>query len=145
MRIFKIMLLTLLCIQSSYAANMCVKDDAVMVVLDPQIGGTALSNNATGKTWSTKFSYGVVSGIGGCYSAVGTTQGQVATNQVDITPYSSGTYCYCKMLRPISSPWVYSGYNGNLNYCASLCASYCSSYVGTVVAVRLGLFGNAGI
>jgi len=125
----------------AHAENMCVKDGSVMVVLDPQIGGTALSNNATGKTWSTQFSYGIISGIGGCYNNVGATQGAVASNQTNITPYSTGYYCYCKMLRPIESPWVFSGFNHGYN-CPSDCASYCSSNAASAVALRTGLFSN---
>ena len=125
------------------AANMCIKDDAVMIVLDPQVAGTALSNNRTGKTWSTRFSYGVISGIGGCYSNVGATQGVVASDQVNITPYSSGKYCYCKMLKPMESAWVFSGYigGGDIN-CDIDCASTCSSRAASAVALRAGLFGN---
>ena len=129
----------------SHAANMCIKNDAVMVVLDPQVGGTALANNNTGKTWSTKFSYGVISGIGGCYNNVGSTQGGVASDQTNITPYTGGTYCYCKMLRPIESPWVYSGSSYSGSNCATNCASYCSSSAASAVALRAGLFGNIGI
>ena len=124
------------------AANMCIKDDAVMIVLDPQVAGTALSNNSKGKTWSTRFSYGIISGIGGCYSNVGSTQGVVASDQVNITPYTTqGGYCYCKMLKPVESAWVYSGYTDGSN-CANNCASRCSSYAASGVALRGGLFGN---
>ena len=123
------------------AANMCIKDDAVMIVLDPQVAGTALSNNQTGKTWSTRFSYGIISGVGGCYSNLGDTQGVVASDQVNITPYSSGSYCYCKMLKPMESAWVYSGYSFQ-GRCPSDCASQCSSRTASSVEVRSGLFGN---
>ena len=125
----------------AHAENMCIKNGSVMVVLDPQIAGTALASDATGKTWSTKFSYGVISGIAACSTNVGATQGMVATNQT-MTPYSTGTYCYCKMLRPIESPWVFYG---NVVYCATDCASRCASYAGSAVALRRGLFGNIGI
>ena len=122
------------------AANMCIKDDAVMIVLDPQVAGTALSNNQTGKTWSTQFSYGIISGIGGCYSDVGSTQGVVASDQVNITPYSSGSYCYCKMLKPMESAWVLSG--ANIVQCDRNCASNCSSKTASNTEMRAGLFGN---
>ncbi len=125
----------------AHGENMCVKNGSVMVVLDPQINGTALSYNNTGKTWSTKFSYGVISGIGGCYNNVGSTLGAVASDQTNITPYSTGAYCYCKMLRPIESPWVFS-YSRDNGDCAERCASKCSSYAASAVAVRAGLFGN---
>lgn len=123
----------------AHAENMCVKNGSIMVVLDPQIGGTALANNATGKTWSTKFRYGVISGIGACSEEVGTVQGAVASDQ-NISPYSTGRYCYCKMLRPIESAWVYSGiYSVS---CASRCASDCVNAASSAVALRAGLFGN---
>ncbi len=131
----------------SHAANMCIKNDAVMVVLDPQVNGTALANDVTGKTWSTKFSYGVISGIGACSTNVASSQGGVASDQTNMTPYTGGTYCYCKMLRPIESPWVFSGYysGSNYGYCANGCASECSVRAASAVALRRGLFGNIGI
>ena len=126
----------------AYAESMCVKDGSIMVVLDPQIGGTALSSNVTGKTWSTQFGYGVVSGIGGCIDTM-ITIGQVAGNQTSITPYTSGARCYCKMLHPVESLWVYTNAcGGKSGTCLSYCASYCSSGVATDVAIRVGMFGN---
>ena len=138
-----ITLITLLPIVA-YGDNMCVKDGSILVVLDPQIAGTALSNNQEGKTWSTQFSYGVVSGIGGCYNDVGSTTGGVASDQVNITPYTTGSYCYCKMLKPVESAWVYSGLsNYYTSRCADNCASTCSSSTaGAAVALRAGMFGN---
>ena len=135
---------SLMCVIPSFGANMCIRDDAVMVVLDPVISGAALASDATGKTWSTKFSYGVISGIAACYTNVGATQGMVASNQT-MTVSSTGSYCYCKMLRPVESPWVFSGSNDGSNYCATRCASYCASNAGSAVALRVGLFGNIGI
>ena len=123
----------------AHAENMCVKDGSVMIVLDSQINGTALSSNATGKTWSTQFSYGIISGIGACSSEAGSTQGEVASNQ-NITPYTSGRYCYCKMLRPVESVWVHCSYDGN--GCVSNCASECASYAASSAALRIGLFSN---
>ena len=124
----------------AHGENMCVKNGSVMVVLDPQIGGTVLTSEETGKTWSTQFPYGVVSGVGGCSTNAAATPSAIASNQTNITPYTGGTYCYCKMLRPIESPWVYSGKSHN--GCATICASYCSSQVASAVALRANLFSN---
>lgn len=131
----------------AHGENMCVKNGSVMVVLDPQINGTALANDATGKTWSTQFPYGIISGVIGCYSNVGNVQGAVASNQ-NITPYNTvAHYCYCKMLRPIESLWVSTGSlqtpSGTFpGGCPANCASKCSSSVASAVALRAGLFGN---
>ena len=132
---------------NAMGANMCIKDDVVMVILDPVVNGSSLSSNATGKTWSTSFNYGVISGIGGCGTAPSpVSAGVLAPNQSAISPTSTGTYCYCKMLRPIPSQWVFSGgISANANTCASSCASNCASYVGSKDALRRGLFSSVGI
>ena len=135
-----VLFLTLAPIVCYAADTMCVKPTTTVVVLDPNINGTALANNATGKTWSTQFPYGVVSGVGGCSTNAAATPSAIASNQTNITPYTGGTYCYCKMLRPIESPWVYSGKSHN--GCATICASYCSSQVASAVALRANLFSN---
>ncbi len=124
------------------AANMCIANDTAMVVLDPIIGGSSTDSNATAKTWSVTFSYGTISGIGSCVDADCTTQGCISTNQTNKSTLTTGNYCYCKMLRPVQSRWVYSVL---LNYCASHCASFCASSVSSAVAVRRGLFSTAGI
>ena len=132
---------------NAMGANMCIKDDVVMVILDPVVNGSSLSSNATGKTWSTSFNYGVISGIGGCGAAPSpVSAGTPAPDQSVLSPTSTGTYCYCKMLRPIPSQWVYSGfYNSYTSNCSSSCASYCASSVGSNVALRRGLFSSVGI
>ena len=141
-----VLFLTLAPIVCYAADTMCVKPTTTVVVLDPNINGTALASNATGKTWSTKFSYGIISGVGGCYNNVGAVQGGVASDQTNITPYTGGTHCYCKMLRPIESPWVFSGYSDSPSYnCTPNCASRCSSLAASAVALRAGLFRNIDI
>ena len=148
MRKIVIALITLLPI-IAYADNMCVKAGSVLVVLDPQISGTALASDSTSKTWSTQFGYGVVSGIGACYSSeVGTNvMGDVASNQINLSPYDTGTLCYCKMLRPIESAWVFNygsdpRFQSIFTSCASGCASKCSSNTASSVALRTGMFSN---
>ena len=144
----RILVLSLLCAVPciAHAADtMCVKPTTTVVVLDPAINGTALSSNATGKTWSTEFSYGIISGVGACYSNVCSSQGCIAANQT-MSPYTnSGSYCYCKLLKPIESRWVYSG-NATLSAgagaCSSSCAGYCASNASSAAALRRGMFGS---
>lgn len=136
-----VLFLTLAPIVCYAADTMCVKPTTTVVVLDPNINGTALASNATGKTWSTQFPYGIISGIGGCSNESPNVQGAVASDQ-NITPYTGGTYCYCKMLRPIESAWVFSGLSTGYT-CANSCTRYgCSALSTSSVALRAGLFGN---
>lgn len=129
----------------AHAANMCIKNDAVMIVLDPHVSGSLNGYDNTGQTWSTKFSYGIISGIGGCYSNLGATQGGVASDQ-NISPYTTGTHCYCKMLKPAESAWVYSGnYLAGSYQCPTNCSKYCATNAASAFALRVGLFSTVGI
>jgi hypothetical protein len=136
------------------AANMCVKDDAVMVVLDPVIGGTSYGGDTASKTWSVTFPYGVISGIAGCSTEAlsgSANMGKAAANQ-DISVYSTGGYCYCKMLYPIESKWVFVGGNFMNNapaQCKDGCAVEgstvsCAKLIRQQVDLRRGLFRTAG-
>ena len=137
------------------AANMCVKNDVVMVVLDPEVSGTKGAINSADKTWSVSFSYGVISGIGGCYSTVlcdTETAGCIANDQSVLSPYNSGgtdKYCYCKMLRPVVSKWVFEAAHGayaNSGGCKD-CANYCGQIIALVngATLRRALFSTAGV
>ena len=122
----------------AFAADLCVKNDAMVVALNPMYNGTANGSDSVNKTWSTRFSYGIISGIAACATDC-TTQGCVATNQ-NMTVYSGGNYCYCKMLRPAPSRLVYSGNVGST--CARDCASNCASNPASALALRRGLYGS---
>ena len=123
------------------AADLCIKNDAMVVALNPMYNGTANGSDSVNKTWSTRFSYGTISGIATCATDC-ETQGCVATNQ-NLNVYSTGGRCYCKMLRPAPSRWVYSGhFSSNGNYCARDCASGCASNTASALALRRGLYGS---
>ncbi|MBP5485778.1 MAG: hypothetical protein J6Y07_03675 [Alphaproteobacteria bacterium] len=128
----------------AYGENMCVKDGSIMVVLDPQISGTGLSSDATNNTWSTQFSYGIVSGISICSYACGqntsSAPGVVPTSQDCLMNQTQKTYCFCKMLHPVESIWIGNGYPGNS--CSSGCAQKCSNNLGSNLGLRTAIFGN---
>lgn len=149
-RVFSVLILgTLIVVCDANSANMCIKDDVVAVVLDPLINGSSSSYVADTKSWSVSFSYGTISGIGGCYSnACGSlSAGCVATNQ-NISQYTSGQYCYCKTLRPVPSKWAYSGSGWSASsgpaQCNSNCASTCANSARSSNVVRRGMFGSIG-
>ena len=142
----KYIFITFLCMLpfvANGADTMCVKPTTTVVVLDPSIDGTELSSNVTGKTWSTQFSYGVISGIGGCTEDAGGCNkvGCASTQQENITVYSTGSRCFCKMLRPIESKWIYRSYPG-ANNCPGKCASLCATAAGNEPLLRTGFITN---
>ena len=144
-------LFCIMIITNAIAADLCVRNDAMFVALSPDSGGTAQSSNATGlKTWSTRFNYGIISGIAACYGSVacengGSNAGCIATNQ-NLSSFGAGGKCYCKMLKPALSMWVYYMWRGDggggESVCPGSCASWCASGVATSLPLRQGLFGS---
>lgn len=138
-----------------WAANMCVKNDTVMVVLDPTIWATSanVTSNVAERTWSAKHSYGTISGISGCYTKPSTNTPLIPTNQSAISQASTGSGCYCKMLRPAISQWVYipcpncttetqCGPNGE---CVRRCGVSFSSAGSQGLLFKQLLFGSVGV
>lgn len=110
-----------------FATSMCVNDDTVAVVFDASINGTGGSGSADG-SWYTIFSYGRVYGVSACVSQTyGTVVDEITDNGAIITGgEANGGICYCKMLHPAVSAWVYRNSIGGR--CSSECALGCDSY-----------------
>lgn len=127
-------------VPTAHAATMCMASDTVAVILDPDIAGD--SYTYTSGEWNTVFSYGNVSGIATCNSTSGSYG--VAYPQYEFEQGTSGVYCWCRMLRPARSAWVYRSAGGSASGCASGCADYCGYFVRVSAGCRRGVFGSAG-
>ena len=122
-------------------SGICVKPTTSMIVLDPNVNGSGSSNNAATKTWSVTFTYGVVSGIAGCIDTTDTATVPGDEVQSTLSTTTTGGRCYCKMLYPVSSRWVFA-YNASA-YCAQYCTSNCSAeYTLKNQTFRQNLFGS---
>ena len=124
----------------AYGADMCVRNDTVLTVLDPSIAGGNGTSDATYKTWSVPFSYGTLSGIAGCYATNDTATVPGPDVQSAINATTTGARCYCKMLRPAKTPWVLQQAFGSNNYCGSNCMSVCAGSVRGTPSFRASLF-----
>lgn len=149
----KLLLLLLVFPLTANAANMCVKDDALFVVLDPNVAPTSTSYDNDARTWSATFSFGTISGIAGCATAssVGesTSIGAKSSSQSAISlngMSQTGVMCACKMLLPVESYWingVYVSGTANGQPCKTYCAQRCANVINaSAVTVRSGIFGN---
>ena len=144
------LILGLLVSVPSYATKMCAVNDSVAVVLDPTINGTEYSYDNIDGTWWTQFPYGRIFGISSC---IDTTWGRVAGGTVPkmtdskgnrvIGSEKNGSYCWCKITRPVSLFWVFINTFGSDTLCASRCTYYCGNLVQNDRAVRAGLFSTA--
>ena len=135
-----------------FATSMCVNDDTVVVVLDASINGTGGSHSqtSTGGTgdWNTIFSYGRVYGVSACVSQnYGSVVDEITDNGAIVTGgESNGGFCYCKMLHPAVSRWVFH-YSGTAANCAANCAYSCEyNYGGGGLRInalfRMSVFGS---
>ena len=83
-----------------------------------------------------------VQGISACSSRSGTSMGTTSSD-IPTVSYSSGNVnCYCRMISPAVSQWVYlSGYS-NVDACMYNCASDCAYMTYNNASMRSALFRN---
>lgn len=130
------------------ATTMCAADDALAIVLDPQVAGTNHSYNAELFEWNATFPYGTVFGIATCITTpsgaatdtlIDTDTGDVATGGE-----RTGRYCWCQMTHPVKSRWVFLYAYGSVAGCGSDCAGNCGYNVRFYSSFRGSVFGSIG-
>ena len=155
--IMKNVLVVSLMLLMPYVANaldMCVRDSAMVVSLDPAVGGSSYKSNASEMTWSVTFSYGTIYGEATCLSGADgkpsgdmgvytNDRGEMLANDDSLVQQKVGSYCWCRMTHPALSRWVF-GYSISASHCFNGCASYCADNVSLTGVLRKGLFGSVG-
>ena len=131
------------------ATTMCATDDTIAVVLDPMINGSTAAYNADLFEWSTTFSYGTVFGIATCVDTAGSSNQVVAElkssdGTVATGGERSGRYCWCQMIHPARSRWVFLNVYGSVAVCRSGCARDCGFNGRTGSGFRSAVFGSLG-
>ena len=130
------------------ATTMCAADDALAIVLDPQVAGTNHSYNAELFEWNATFPYGTVFGIATCVTTpsgaatdtlIDTDSGDVATGGE-----RTGKNCWCQMTHPVKSRWVFRLAYGSVADCRSYCAANCGDLVRGNSSFRGSVFGSVG-
>lgn len=81
-----------------------------------------------------------ISGIGICSSTQGSGY-QTATDLDTSSTADDNKYCWCRMISPAVSRWVYSSSPSN-QYCDRYCAHYCTLNLYVYAAFRSVLFGS---
>jgi len=119
---------------------------------------TTLYNGLANGGWGAVFSYGEVSGISVCTSALppdflkyaggdADYNGKyIVENQSAIQQYynsgnSSGMFCYYKMTGPLASPWIFGGSAGSATSCSNACANMAGYNIANVTTWRSVTYG----
>ncbi len=135
------LLCCMFCVGAAYPAAMCVKDNTTTVFFPETVRNVAPiaqgSNNTANKTWYMTYSWGTISGIGGCYDGPETTANTVATaeTQAAVTTQTTGSKSYAKVLSPFETDWIYLGTHKDAATCARL-ATGGGTYGGVLFEMR---------
>ena len=120
MRKFIVFIFALFICGTTNAATMCVKLNA--------------SKNCSFKSpgyytsdWTSTCSSVAVSGIGYCSSKDGGTRGTKSSSLTVSDTVEENKYCWCKMVSPAVSSWVFHIGTNTAAICARYCTYYCAS------------------
>ena len=124
-------------IPSAYAVTKCVK-------LTSSTTCTTFSGN--GSNWSATCGGIEIQGVAFCGSRKGGSMG-ATTESVTISSTSDNNkYCWCKMVSPAVSSWVFLYSRPSVGscayYCANSCANYSAYYAQSGSAFRSALFSG---
>ena len=121
-------------IPSAYAVTKCVK-------LTSSTTCTTFSGN--GSNWSATCGGIEIQGVAFCGSRKGGSMG-ATTESVTISSTSDNNkYCWCKMVSPAVSSWVFYNYSSTTaGYCAYNCAYDCATGARNYSALRSALFSG---
>ena len=80
-----------------------------------------------------------IRGISQCSSTSGSSAGQTATS-LEVSGGTNAKYCWCKMISPAVSSWVFANARGTASACASRCAINCADFAASNASFRSALF-----
>ena len=137
----------------TYATTMCVANDTVAVVLNPNLPIKGSGSNVTTGTWWVWSDAWTLYGISACLnSGKGLGQEEAFVHLYDINDEGKdkfvvgsekyGSYCWCRLIHPLSSNWVFHYNYGRQSMCAQHCAGSCAERSRDTLKLREALFNS---
>ena len=120
-------------IPPAYAVTKCVK-------LTPST--TCMNRSSSGSNWSITCGDIKIQGVAFCGSQDGGSFGTKSETVTTSLTSDDNKYCWCKMVSPAVSSWVFNTTNSSAGYCANYCASHCASNAQYRSAFRSALFSG---
>lgn len=129
---------------AAHATTMCVHSDSYVATLVRSRDGLSTTVGADGK-FTVTFDYftsslntSVLDGVAACNEITGTAN--TADGTVSTSTSDTGQNCWCSMVMPLVSDWVYSGAYASDAACASNCTTACANNVKTSATFRGAMF-----
>ena len=102
---------------------------------------TTCSNSShSGSNWSVTCDGVPVEGVGFCVSQVGNAIGAAATAVTVSLSSDDNKYCWCKMVSPAVSRWIYA--TTFSSRCADNCTNYCANVAKSNTSFKSAMFRN---
>ena len=120
-------------IPPAYAVTKCVK-------LTPSTTCTTSSGN--GSNWSATCGGIAIQGVAFCGSQNGGSMGTKSENVTTSPTSDDNKYCWCKMVSPAVSSWVFGTPLTSAGTCADKCANSCMGIAQNFPAFRSALFSG---
>ena len=118
-----------------YAVTKCVKLTSSTTCTSVS-GAVGLSN------WSATCGGIEIQGVAFCGSQNGGSIGATSTDVTTSSTSDNNEYCWCKMVSPAVSRWVFNRSLTSPGNCANSCASFCASYAQVYASFRSALFSG---
>ena len=122
-------------IPPAYAVTKCVK-------LTSSTTCTSYSGATSQSNWSATCGGIEIQGVAFCGSQKGGSAGVTTETVTTSSTSDNNKYCWCKMVSPAVSSWVFMYSISSAANCALNCASSCASYARNSPAFRSGLFSG---
>lgn len=122
-------------IPPAYAVTKCVK-------LTPSTTCTSTSGAAGQSNWSATCGGIKIQGVAFCGSQSGDSTGETSETVTISLTGDDNKICWCKMVSPAVSSWVFNTYFSFAGECANSCADNCAYYTGSSSTFRSGLFSG---
>ena len=92
--------------------------------------------------WSATCGGVSIQGVAFCGSQDGGSAGATTDAVTTSSTSDNNKYCWCKMVSPAVSRWVFNYASASAGSCANSCATYCASDARSSASFRSALFSN---
>ena len=120
-------------IPPAYAVTKCVKLTS---------STSCTTSSGGGANWSATCGDIEIQGVAFCGQQDGGSRGATSEFVMPSAAVNSNQYCWCKMVSPAVSSWVFSASHTSGGSCMTSCASSCAYSARTFSAFRSGLFSG---
>ena len=122
-------------IPPAYAVTKCVK-------LTSSTTCTSHSGEVGQSNWSATCGGIEIQGVAFCGSQKGGSYGAKSETVTTSSTSDDNKYCWCKMVSPAVSSWVFNYSNASAGLCAAYCSGYCANNARNASNLRSALFSG---